>query len=317
MTVLRWLDRQMDWGWGWWLAVAACCAWIIGSWVKRRMKSRALSEDEPRCARCGYIIMSGAAPVCPECGTDVRRGGLLTPSVLPPPPASPWVALAALLTVPAAAWLTPPVAEWQPFGWEFTVEQVVNLPDVRGQVRWAPPIAIVSAAGNGRYGRRVPREVHVNTYVGAAFGDDPRLLVYPQDMRCLLRYGNSGDPQSGTFTRDVAAEVVRAAGFDPYTDAGRRAVEQLWQHVNRIAAGDFPPTPEAEWVVPLVDRRITYRLRDGARRAVGAAVWACLFSLSLTPVLWWRRRRKRRFVMRQSTLIDGLGLRSPVPGGGG
>jgi hypothetical protein len=209
-----------------------------------------------------------------------------------------------------AGWATPPVAEWQPFGWEFAVAQVVNLPDVRGQERWAPPIAIVSASGTGRYGRRVVRSVQVNTYVGAsgASGADPRLVVYPQDMRCLLSYGDQGNPQHVPFTREVASEVVRAAGFDPYTDAGRRAAEQLWQHVNRIAAGDFPPTPEAEWVVPLVERRISYRLRDGARRAVGAAVWAVLYSLSLAPILWWRRRRRRTLGARQAAVIERLGL---------
>ena len=162
MTVLRWLDRQMDWGWGWWLAVAACCAWIIGSWVKRRMKSRALSEDEPRCARCGYIIMSGI-PVCPECGTDVRRGGLLTPSVLPPPPASPWVAGG------AADGAGGRVADAAGRGVAAVRVGVYRRASGEsagraGRCGGRPPIAIVSAAGNGRYGRRVPRSTSTRTW---------------------------------------------------------------------------------------------------------------------------------------------------------
>src|SRR5918993_3007036 len=106
----------------WWIAVGVCCAWLLGRWILRRMERRRnrLSEDEPRCARCGYIIFPGASSICPECGADVRESGLLTPTTLPSLSPTPWVALAALMAWPAAGWLAPHVAERQPFGWEFS-----------------------------------------------------------------------------------------------------------------------------------------------------------------------------------------------------
>jgi hypothetical protein len=38
-----------------------------------------ISIDEPCCARCGYNVKGLPSFVCPECGSDLREAGIVTP----------------------------------------------------------------------------------------------------------------------------------------------------------------------------------------------------------------------------------------------
>jgi hypothetical protein len=47
-------------------------------WLCCRIKVRAISS-EPQCRRCGYLVMGNVSGVCPECGNDLRGGGIHVP----------------------------------------------------------------------------------------------------------------------------------------------------------------------------------------------------------------------------------------------
>lgn len=141
--------------WGYALALAASCAWVVFAWVGRRIRSAALRDDEPRCGRCFYIILPGGSTVCPECGGRLHREGLLTPSTIPPGPLVPLLVLVGVALLPVAALVARPVAQGQPFGWRFVVTRLVYLRHPSQPV-FAGPYARITAYGRGRYfGRRV------------------------------------------------------------------------------------------------------------------------------------------------------------------
>ncbi len=300
-------------GWGWWLAVALCCAWALGGWVRRRVKygGGRVSEGEPRCARCGYIIRSGASAICSECGTDVRRGGLLTPSTLKPPGVMPWLGLVALAAVPAAEWAGPTVAEWQPIGWEFNVAQRVDLPDVPGKVRWAQPSAIVYAAGHGRYGRRETHDVQVHMYVG--YGQaDPRLFVNARNMKCQLSYGSDSRRLEAPFGEWAVSTLVHAAGYDPNSAAGASAARDIGRAVTRLAAGDFSSSGDGKIAVPLARQSVSYRQPMRVKWTVNAVTGLVLFVVAAVPIVLWRRRRKARAAAAHEALLERLALMPPA-----
>jgi hypothetical protein len=49
-------------------------------WYAVRVRRMQLSDVEPRCGRCGYIIAPLLGGRCPECGGMLRDVGVLTPS---------------------------------------------------------------------------------------------------------------------------------------------------------------------------------------------------------------------------------------------
>src|SRR5256885_16950672 len=61
------------------ILIAACVA--VGAFFVARVlwpPRRAVAGD-PACAACGYSAIGLASFICPECGNDLRRVGILTP----------------------------------------------------------------------------------------------------------------------------------------------------------------------------------------------------------------------------------------------
>jgi hypothetical protein len=62
-----------------WAALAVCCALAaVGIWIVWRMPRRT-GTTEPACGRCGYFVTGLSGNVCPECGSDLRAVGVITP----------------------------------------------------------------------------------------------------------------------------------------------------------------------------------------------------------------------------------------------
>ena len=61
-----------------WLVVTA----LVGVAVETLLQRERLREEglyrlaEPRCGRCGYIVIGLPGHVCPECGSDLRVVGV-------------------------------------------------------------------------------------------------------------------------------------------------------------------------------------------------------------------------------------------------
>lgn len=59
------------------VCVVAMCIWTIVRTITRPKRWR----GEPACERCGYIVVGLASLGCPECGSDLRRTGIITPAM--------------------------------------------------------------------------------------------------------------------------------------------------------------------------------------------------------------------------------------------
>jgi len=46
----------------------------------RALRAAGISDQQPGCGRCRYRMRGWGAPVCPECGADVREAGIVTGS---------------------------------------------------------------------------------------------------------------------------------------------------------------------------------------------------------------------------------------------
>jgi hypothetical protein len=89
---------------------------VVALLVRRAMLVRSRIA-EPSCGRCGYCVRGLESMICPECGSDLRKVGILTPGTLKPPGRSEqllrWMGVALGLSLgaggAAAQWLAP----WQ------------------------------------------------------------------------------------------------------------------------------------------------------------------------------------------------------------
>jgi hypothetical protein len=48
-------------------------------WLCCRLKFKPTTASEPQCRRCGYLVVGNVSGVCPECGNDLRAGGVRLP----------------------------------------------------------------------------------------------------------------------------------------------------------------------------------------------------------------------------------------------
>ncbi len=134
-----------------WLIVGLCVVWIVLSRVMQYRQLRKLIGNGvgAACHSCGYAMVAGSSVICPECGCDVRKSGLITDAAKIPWKRLPMVTLAAVLAIPVAMLCAPTAAQWQPFGWHFKVEAWWYLPD--SSADHIDIMTTVRATGYGRF----------------------------------------------------------------------------------------------------------------------------------------------------------------------
>src|SRR5262249_12166035 len=57
-------------------------AGVVGTIIivlARRARSRVAVVTEPVCGKCGYCVIGLTTMTCPECGSDLRMVGIITP----------------------------------------------------------------------------------------------------------------------------------------------------------------------------------------------------------------------------------------------
>jgi hypothetical protein len=302
-----WSGRLTEFAW--WVAVGVCCAWLVGRWILRRIKRRGnrLSEDEPRCARCGYIILPGASSICPECGADVRESGLVTPSTPMPSTSMPWVVLAVLLAWPAARWLAPHIAERQPFGWAYSATRRIQLSGTSAT-------AYVQSWGTGRYWSRTPHLIQARIHNGPIAGA-PYLLIKPRRMESHLSDGRTRNWELN-YDEQVVTRLASLAGFDPDTPTGRQISGQILREVDAMWAGQLPSrSPEDDDdAEPLRwgNTGVHYRLRYRVEKIVGIVIWAILSAFAMILGAARHRLLRKKAAAAQTAVVDQLHLVPPL-----
>jgi hypothetical protein len=64
------------------LSIVCYFVWLFGVgclYALRIHKRAALTRSVPSCGHCGYCIVGLERPLCPECGSDLRVVGILSP----------------------------------------------------------------------------------------------------------------------------------------------------------------------------------------------------------------------------------------------
>jgi hypothetical protein len=184
-------------------ALAIAVAFVV---IVRRRRPRALSTaghtapNDPRCGKCGYIVRGVPSLHCPECGSDLREVGIVTPAhrraAGPFPHAVIWTLVLLLVAVPVAGLLIQALPHWR----QYTTSRVVFLqhPELNVILR-----ATATAQGIGRAGPRQDAPA-------------PRTVTLASDkggFRSDLEF----EPATGAhrYTDASGARVDRPGGFGP------------------------------------------------------------------------------------------------------
>ena len=59
-----------------WMMVTAVVGVVVETILRREVEREISGAREPRCGRCGYIVIGLPSRICPECGSDLRTVGL-------------------------------------------------------------------------------------------------------------------------------------------------------------------------------------------------------------------------------------------------
>src|SRR5690242_5808218 len=80
------------------------------------------------CGQCGYTIAPRSRMICPECGCDLRRVGLVTAKrkTLPKMGWGPIYALAILASLWVSIWYADPLGRLVPFGWHYNITSWID-----------------------------------------------------------------------------------------------------------------------------------------------------------------------------------------------
>lgn len=63
-----------------WMMITAVVGVVVETVLRRELqRENAHSSAEPRCGRCGYIVIGLPGHVCPECGGDLHAVGVYRP----------------------------------------------------------------------------------------------------------------------------------------------------------------------------------------------------------------------------------------------
>ena len=276
-------------------AIAACIAIAALRWMKWRLARRraALRPDEPRCGGCGYIARRGGPTVCPECGQDVRVGGLLTASMSPRPGAGPAYAFMTLLAIPLALLLGDVAARCQPFGWCYSVSRFV-YPRGDPRTHGYDERFVIHATDNGRYFGRAPK--FVMAYGMNWPGDRGRALMVRSRDGTVAEWDDvRSRVEHVPFTREHVGAWLEAYDVG-LTGVDRAALATtIHDHVVDLSAGRFESTDDSD---PVLMSSIHYSLRSVTIVVVTAMCYA-IISGALVFVLRVNRRRTDAQLARQ------------------
>lgn len=84
----------------WLLAIGGLAAVFVSGFLVLRRRG---AVTQPACGKCGYPVEGMSTFNCPECGSDVRQVGIVTPGTARSVPVFPALALAWMLVLAVAA----------------------------------------------------------------------------------------------------------------------------------------------------------------------------------------------------------------------
>lgn len=213
----------------------AVLAWIV-LFLWRLLGNARRKVSEPQCVRCGYPTARLSALRCPECGADLLREGILTPSMRVRSAGGVFLAIAAwTLTIVAITLL---LASWVAFA--IPVET-----DIRAELTGEPASGHyqgVALRGEGKGNDRAfaihsAQFTRLLVVVTANDGvaHDLRLMRESPSIRFRLEGADPLDPLSGVSLGEVFRELLVSAGAPPDDPATRSEAAELVNVVNGTA----------------------------------------------------------------------------------
>ena len=249
--------------------------------VRRGASARA-RVTEPSCGKCGYCVRGLQSLVCPECGSDLREVGIITPGSVKP--MSTWMRLLAwtlfaplpalLLAQLAAQMITP----WQavttsrrvifshaPYFMATIDAQMEGTDIVFGRSSPAPgvPMNQLKLSIQGRpVGNMMSVELATNQ---ARFTDGSgNAVVAPLDAKSIERWlaaGGFTNPRMAERSTDVLMAVNemtsgQGRGFSRFApDPGAGGIQRITAHPATPGFTTFRPTrftPFVPWAVAAI-----------------------------------------------------------------
>ena len=282
------------------------------SWTALRLARRLAIRTqpaEPACARCGYIVHPGSRRLCPECGSDLAKVGVVTPATRAPgfPFLALWLGAVALGFI--AAQLGPAVAALTPWGWNFRAVHVIETTRVDRRYLTAQGLIGVEARGTGRsWGRRV-NQLRVEYITPMPSDRVVRMDVAPDGQTCRIDTPGA-KATSLPFDQAAVARFLSDAEFDPGAEEGRRIEVDLTQTIHHFLHAELP-RGSTETAVPRTDAT-SYYPNEAVGRTAAVALWAVGITLLGGFLLHRYRRGRRRVAALSRELLEGLHLIAPA-----
>lgn len=258
------------------LAVIAVLA-VAARWLIGRARSR-VSWDE-RCAACGYVVWGLPEPVCPECGSDLRRVGAVLPQGVAPGLSIGWLLLlwtAAVGVAYAVVYVT----------WLKEAGRAILV--VEAERRYLHPNSERYDGFDVRYHGRAYRgstlEGSLELTLHLRGGGDARLMT-DAVTGAYRTVGGPADVQGASGSgRDVLARWLGRCGVDPTDMRVAAEVDEMAEVVRSAVRGVDPPM-RTFWQGSSMTGAFHAPTR-GARVAEGVfwVVW-----LGVTVWLWRRK----------------------------
>lgn len=161
----------------------------------------------PSCGSCGYAVEGLETLRCPECGSDLRAVGIVTPATSGGVPRGVWAVLFTMFLPIPALIISGVLSTALPRNYQFRTSTTLSMPKSKQYNS-----IIVNGDGTGQRGMQQADRITL-TLVPNDGSKVPTLTYRPQDD--VVTFG----PPSGQTIDELSAESMRAwftaAGVDP------------------------------------------------------------------------------------------------------
>jgi hypothetical protein len=283
-------------------------------WLCQKVRTRRWrGAVEPRCRTCGYVICPNAGRICPECGGDLRKIGVVVSGKGSRPIYPLGVIIGSGVTLAAVGlpigWLLEDTLPGFFSEYEATISIDSGKPTTLPSD--SPDIVEVTARGKRNLRHQLPATIDACWWVRDRDGPHWEVEAYHGTRRGWdLEWGPPGRHDAAVvavFDQAMAERFVTLGGVDSRSVNGQRLAAEVLSAILKLQRGEFPI---GRTVISADGRPISamrYR-RDSfwSTLALAFAVWLPTWLLIASLVRGRYAKLTAMAIAQEQTILDGL-----------